>query len=205
MLINAWKKLSLVSQILEYSFSQRITCKKGVVGKLTRYFDWCFVWNKQFGLKSLSLSCVLFSVFLPCGNTSMLREAVFFFLTKPLIYPIIASNSILFSLFIALWVHGRALFYSHTFIFDFNVVVHRVLMFLLCAISVSRFCPDFVWYTSLQTLPSWWRRSNPQASVRIRLRSQIKISSLIELGISIPSIDYTNPLRFDGKPPDLKN
>lgn len=204
MLINDWKKLSLVRQIPGYSFSQRITCQKGVVGKLTRYFDWCLVWNEQFGLKSLSRSCALFSVFLPCGNTSMLREAGFFFLTKPLIYPTIATNSILFSLFIAPWVHKRALFYSHTFIFDFNVVVRRVLMFSLCAISVSRFCSDFVWYTSLQTLPSWWR-NNPQASVRIRFHSQIKISSLIELGISIPSIDYTNPLRFDGKPPDLKN
>lgn len=138
MLISDWKKLSLLRQILGYSFSQRITCKKGVVGKLTWYFNWCLVWSKQFRLKSLS--CALLSVFLPFGNTSMLREADFFFLTKPLIYPTIATNSILFSLFIALWVHGRALFYSHTFIFDFNVVVRRVLMFSLCAISVFRFC-----------------------------------------------------------------
>lgn len=65
-------------------------------------------------------------------------------------------------------------------------------MFSLCAISVSRFCADFVWYISLQMLPSWGR-SHPQASVRIRFHSQIKILGLIELGISIPSIDYTKP------------
>lgn len=198
MLINDWKKLSLVRQILGYSFSQRIICKEGIVGKLTQYFDWCLVWNKHFELKSLS--CALFSVFLPCGSFQYVKRKVFL-----LNYAINLSHYChKLSLFIALRVHGRALCYSHTFIFDFNVVVHRVLIFSLCAISVSRFCADFLRYISLQTPPSWGR-SHPQASVRIRFRSQIKNLSLIELGISIPSIDYTNPLRYNGKSPDLKN